>query len=97
MVDGARISISISRPGNIRSPVDRINRIALYVPANIGVSLLQEITDKRPDEVWVNPGSESEALLAEAARLQLPVIQACGLVNLRATRPLANGADSPED
>lgn len=77
-------------------PVDRINRIALYVPATIGVSLLQEIADKRPDEVWVNPGSESEALLAEAARLQLPIIQACGLVNLRATQPLANDADSPD-
>jgi predicted CoA-binding protein len=78
-------------------PIDRIKRIALYVPATIGVSLLQEIADKRPDEVWVNPGSESEALLAEATRLQLPVIQACGLVNLRATRPLTNAADGPED
>lgn len=76
-------------------PVEHIDRVALYVPASIGVSLLQEIADKRPDEVWVNPGSESEALLAEAARLGLPVIQACGLVNLRATRPLVNDADGP--
>jgi predicted CoA-binding protein len=78
-------------------PVDRIDRIALYIPAAIGVSLLQEIADKRPAEVWVNPGSESEALLAEAARLELPVIQACGLVNLRATRPLVNDGDRPDD
>lgn len=78
-------------------PVDRIDRIVLYVPATIGVSLLQEIADKRPAEVWVNPGSESEALLAEAARLELPVIQACGLVNLRATQPLVNDGDRPDD
>lgn len=74
-------------------PLEHIDRVALYVPASIGVSLLQEIADKRPDEVWVNPGSESEDLLAEAERLGLPVIQACGLVNLRATRPLVNDAN----
>jgi hypothetical protein len=32
--------------------------------------------------LWLNPGTESEEVLAEAARLKLNVIQACSIVGV---------------
>lgn len=63
-------------------PVERLDRVTLYVPPETGIALLEAIRDKRPAEVWLNPGSESEALLQRAAELGLNVIQACSIVDL---------------
>jgi predicted CoA-binding protein len=62
-------------------PVDRLERISIYVPAAIGVALLDEIAAKPHDELWVNPGAESDALLARAAELGLEPILACTIVD----------------
>jgi len=63
----------------IAAPVDRA---ALYVPPEVGITLLPGIARKGVKEVFLNPGSESDALLAEADRLQLPTIQACAIVDI---------------
>lgn len=63
-------------------PVDRVDRVTLYVPANIGITLLGQIAAKSPAEVWVNPGAESEELLQRAEALGLPVIAACSIMAL---------------
>jgi predicted CoA-binding protein len=62
-------------------PVERLGRISLYVPPAIGVALLDEIAAKPHDELWVNPGAESDELLARAAELGLEPIQACTIVD----------------
>jgi len=63
----------------IAAPVDRA---AMYVPPEVGITLLSGIAHKGVKEVFLNPGSESDALLAEAERLQLPTIQACAIVDI---------------
>lgn len=63
-------------------PVERLDRVTLYVPPEIGVTLLDDVAAKHPGEVWINPGSESDELLAQAAALDLPVVQACSIVDL---------------
>jgi len=63
----------------IPGPVDRA---ALYVPPQVGITLLAGIARKGVKELFLNPGSESDALLAEADRLQLPTIQACAIVDI---------------
>lgn len=60
----------------------RVDRFSLYVPPDVGLTLLGAIAAHGPAEVWVNPGAESEALLAEAARLGLDPIQACSIVDI---------------
>ena len=71
----ARLSDDRRHPG----PVDIVS---LYVPAAIGIGLLEAIAAKQPGEVWVNPGAESPALVARARALGLSPIYACSIVAL---------------
>ncbi|HVZ71200.1 MAG TPA: CoA-binding protein [Polyangia bacterium] len=64
---------------DIPGPVDRAS---LYVPAAIGVGLLDGIKQKGVKELYVNPGAESDALLAKAERLGLETIYACSIVEI---------------
>lgn len=72
-------------------PVAAVERVTMYVLPQIGISLLDDIASKRPSEVWLNPGTESEALIQRAEELGLPVIQACSIVDL-GTTPAEFGA-----
>jgi predicted CoA-binding protein len=58
----------------------RPDMISLYVPPHVVIKLLPDIQAKGCDELWLNPGTESDAVLAEAERLGLNVIQACSIV-----------------
>ena len=66
--------------------VDRISEpldiVTLYVPASVSVRLLPAIADKKPGQLWVNPGTESPELLAEAQRLSLQAVQLCSIIAL---------------
>lgn len=62
-------------------PVDRLDRISVYLPPDLGMTLLPEIAAKPCGEVWFNPGSESDELLARARELGLDPIVACSIVN----------------
>lgn len=61
---------------------DPIDYISLYVPPAVGLQLLPAIAAKRPKELWLNPGSESDELIEEAADLHLRTIVACSIVAL---------------
>lgn len=63
-------------------PITTIERITVYLPAEVSVTLLDQIAAKHPREVWFNPGSESDELIARAEQLGLPVITACSLIDL---------------
>jgi uncharacterized protein len=58
----------------------RPDRISVYVPPAVVLKLLPDIAAKGCDELWLNPGTESEDVLREAERLGLKVIQACSIV-----------------
>jgi predicted CoA-binding protein len=59
-----------------------VDRASLYVPADVGITLLDAIKEKGVGELFVNPGAESDELLAEAERLGLQTIQACSIVDI---------------
>jgi hypothetical protein len=61
---------------------DRPNLVSVYLPPPILLKMLPEIAAKGCDELWLNPGTESDEVLAEAERLGLKVIQACSIVGL---------------
>ena len=63
-------------------PVRPLDRVSVYVPPEIGLMLLPEIAACQPRQVWLNPGSESDELLAAAERLGLPVICACSIMDV---------------
>jgi predicted CoA-binding protein len=56
--------------------------ITVYVRPAVLLKLLPDIAAKGCGELWLNPGTESDEVLAEAERLQLNVIQACSIVGL---------------
>jgi uncharacterized protein len=62
-------------------PADvNLDRISVYLPPAVGLKALPEIAARGCSELWLNPGSESEELVAEAEKLRLNVIQACSIV-----------------
>jgi hypothetical protein len=63
-------------------PPGPLDRVTMYLPPEIGVTLLPEIAARSPGELWLNPGSDSEDLLRRAGQLCLNVIQACSIVDL---------------
>lgn len=56
--------------------------VTVYLPPQKLLPLLPEIAAKGCDELWLNPGTESAEVLAEARRLGLNIIQACSIVGL---------------
>ena len=48
----------------------------------MGITLLAGIARKGVPELFVNPGAESDELLAEAERLNLSAVQACAIVDI---------------
>src|SRR6185437_13052958 len=67
---------------SIREVPVRPQMISVYVPPQVLVKLLPDIAAKGCDELWLNPGTESDAVLAEAERLGLNVVQACSIVGI---------------
>jgi len=60
----------------------RPQRVSVYVPPPVLLKILPEIAAKGCDELWLNPGTESPEVLAEAARLGLNVVQACSILGV---------------
>lgn len=58
----------------------RPQQISVYLPPQVVLKLLPEIVAKGCDELWLNPGTESDEVLAEAQRLGINVVQACSIV-----------------
>ena len=58
----------------------RPEMISAYLPPEILLRELPAIAAKGCDELWLNPGTESNVVLAECERLGLNVIQACSIV-----------------
>ena len=63
-------------------PVQRLHRVSLYDPPAIGLELVEQIAEKGCDELWLNPGSESEQLSTKARQLGLEPITACSIVDV---------------
>lgn len=63
----------------------RIDRVTLYLPPARGIEALPEIAAAAPAEFFVNPGAESDQLVAEAGRLGLDPILACSIIDIGAT------------
>jgi predicted CoA-binding protein len=59
-----------------------IDLASLYVPPEVGEQIIGDLARKGITEVWVNPGAESDELLARARALELRPIVACSIVAL---------------
>ncbi len=67
---------------DIASLPGRPEVISAYLPPQILLGLLPAIAQRGCDELWLNPGTDSLEVVAEAQRLGMPVIRACSIVGL---------------
>jgi predicted CoA-binding protein len=75
-VEGLRTYRSVL---DVPGPIDMAT---FYVPPEVGERVIEEVAQKGIGEVWLNPGAESERLLAKAHALNLRPIVACSIVAL---------------
>jgi predicted CoA-binding protein len=62
-------------------PADvKLDKISVYLPPAVGLKTLPEIADRGCGELWLNPGADSDELVAAAEKQGLNVIQACSIV-----------------
>jgi predicted CoA-binding protein len=57
-----------------------IDMASIYLPPEIGEQVIDEIARKGIPEVWLNPGAESDALIARARALHIQPIVACSIM-----------------
>jgi len=67
---------------SIRDIPVRPQMVSIYLPPAALLPILPDIAAKGCDELWLNPGTESDEVLAEAGRLGLNVVQACSIVGV---------------
>src|SRR6185295_11679631 len=58
----------------------RPQKISVYVPPQRLLGLLPDIAARGCDELFLNPGTESDEVLAECERLGFNAIQACSII-----------------
>ena len=59
-----------------------LDRISVYLPPAVTLKLLPEIAVKGAREVWFNPGSVDDEVLATAAELGIHAVDACSIVDI---------------
>lgn len=67
---------------SVRDVPEPLQRVLLYLPPELGLTVLADVAAVRPAEFFVNPGAESDALVAAARKLGLETIQACAIVDV---------------
>jgi uncharacterized protein len=75
-VDGLKTYQSVL---DVPGPIDMAT---IYVPPEIGEQVIEEIARKKIPEVWLNPGAESDALIARARALDIQPIVACSIIGI---------------
>ena len=59
-----------------------LDRVTVYLPPAVGLTVIGQIARKNPKELFLNPGSESEELVQKARALGLSPILACSITDL---------------
>jgi uncharacterized protein len=57
-----------------------IDMASFYVPPERGEAIIDDVARKQIPEVWLNPGAESDALIARARSLAIRPIVACSII-----------------
>ncbi len=68
--------------GGLAGLPEKVNRITIYLPPAVTRSMLPEIAAAGAAEVFFNPGSADDTLVAEARALGIAAIEACSIVDL---------------
>jgi predicted CoA-binding protein len=59
-----------------------IDMATVYVPAAVGVSVMDDLAKKGIAEVWLNPGADDQTVVQRARELGLKTIIACSILGI---------------
>ncbi len=59
-----------------------IDRVSMYLPADVALDVLDDIAAAEPGEVFFNPGADAPAVMDKARALGLNAIPACSIVDI---------------
>ena len=57
-----------------------IDMATVYIHADAGVGVMEQLAQKGVGEVWLNPGADDDEVVERARALGLNVIQACSII-----------------
>jgi predicted CoA-binding protein len=63
-------------------PATILDRVSIYLPASVGLKVLDEVAAKPAREVWLNPGADDPQVVRRARELGLNVIVGCSIVDI---------------
>ena len=66
--------------GSVLDVPGPIDMASFYVPPEVGAQIIGDVARKHIAEVWLNPGAESDELIAQARALAIRPIVACSIV-----------------
>jgi uncharacterized protein len=72
-IEGLKVYASVL---DVPGPIDMAS---FYVHPEVGEQIIGDVARKGIPEVWLNPGAESDELIARAEALQLRPIVACSI------------------
>jgi uncharacterized protein len=75
-VEGLRTYASVL---DVPGPIDMAT---VYVQPEIAMQLLDQFEEKGIPEVWINPGAETDEMIATARRRKTKVIFACSIMGV---------------
>ena len=61
---------------------DPIDMATIYVPATVGVRVMDDLAKKGVPEVWLNPGADDAAVVDRAKQLGLKTVIACSVIGI---------------
>jgi predicted CoA-binding protein len=65
---------------SVKDIPNELDTITIYVRPAVLVKLLPEIAEKGCKDLWLNPGTVSDTVLAEVKRLGLNALQGCSIL-----------------
>ncbi len=68
--------------GDVAAIGEHLDRVALYVPPEVGLRVVEGLAGLEIDELFLNPGTASPELVARAERLGLSVRRGCAIVDI---------------
>ena len=59
---------------------EAIDLATFYVPAHVGVKVMDDVAAKQIPEVWLNPGADAPPVVARARELGLKTVRQCSII-----------------
>jgi predicted CoA-binding protein len=59
-----------------------VDMATVYIPAEAGVKVMEQLAQKGVPEIWLNPGADDDPVVDRARELGLNVVQACSIIGI---------------